>query len=48
MPREDMLNRLQEIAQRISKVHPVEDAEIAFVNLIAGAMYALHQAAKWD
>jgi hypothetical protein len=48
MPREDMLNRLQEIAQRISKVHPAEDAEVAFVNLIAGAIYALHQAAKLD
>src|SRR5262245_43157570 len=48
MPREDMLKRLHEIAQRISKVHPVEDAEIAFVNLMAGAIYALHQAAKLD
>jgi hypothetical protein len=43
-----MLNRLQEISYRLSKVHPVENAEIAFVNLIAGAIYALHQAAKLD
>jgi len=43
-----MLKRLQEIAHRVSKVHPVEDAEIAFVNLIAGAIYALHQAAELD
>ena len=48
MPREDMLNRLQEIAPRLSKVHPVENAETAFVNLIAGAIYALHQASELD
>jgi hypothetical protein len=48
MPREDIINRLQEVAQRISTVHPVENAEIACVNLIAGALYALHQAATLD
>jgi hypothetical protein len=45
MPREDMLSRLQEIAHRVSKLRPAENTEVAFVNLMAGAVYALHQAA---
>lgn len=48
MPREDILNQLKRIAYRTGKVHPIENAEIAFVNLIAGAIYALYQAAMLD
>jgi len=48
MPRNDMLSRLHEIANRLSKIHPQGNAEIAIVNLMAGAAYALHQAAELD
>ena len=48
MPRKDILSRLYEIANRLSKIHPEGNAEIAIVNLMAGATYALHQAAELD
>lgn len=48
MPREDILNHLQEIARRVSKMNAVDNTEIALVNLMAGALYALHRTAKLD
>jgi hypothetical protein len=48
MPRIDVLNRLQEISHRASKIRPVTNAEIASMNLLTGILYSLHQAAKLD
>jgi hypothetical protein len=44
--RKSVLNRLRGIADRVSKMHPAENAEIALMNLMAGALYALYQAAE--
>jgi hypothetical protein len=48
VPRSDQLDRLRRIADRLSDCHPIEDAEIASANLMAGALYALHRAADLD
>lgn len=46
MAREDVQNRLQAIAHRVGKIRPEGNAEIALANLLTGALYALHEAAK--
>jgi hypothetical protein len=48
MPRINMLNRLQVISERASKIRPVTNAEIASMNLLVGVIYSLQQAAKLD
>ncbi|MBZ0104622.1 hypothetical protein MELA_01279 [Candidatus Methylomirabilis lanthanidiphila] len=48
MPRKDLLIRLHAIADRISKIEPKRNAEIAILNLMTGAVFATYQAAKLD
>jgi hypothetical protein len=48
MPRQDILTRLHAIADRVSKIEPKRNAEIAILNLMTGAVFATYQAAKLD